>query len=144
MNNNQQQILQPADWPAPRGYVNGMAVSGRLVFISGQVGWNAEQVFYSTDLQQQIRQTLQNILAVLAEAHGRPEHLTRLVWYLRDKSAYQAQAREIGMIYREVMGRHYPAMTVLEVSRFLEDQALVEIEATAVIPVVPETAGSNQ
>lgn len=133
---DEQQILQPDDWLAPRGYVNGIGVaaSGRLVFISGQVGWDAGQVFRSSDLIEQIRQTLQNILAVLAEAGGEARHLVRLVWYLRDKQAYQARSREIGAIYREVMGRHYPTMTLVEVAAFLEDQAQVEIEATAVIP----------
>ncbi|MBV2235222.1 MAG: RidA family protein [Sterolibacterium sp.] len=130
------QILQPADWPAPRGYVNGISVAagGRLVFISGQVGWDADHVFRSNDLLEQIHQTLQNILHVLSEAGGQAQHLVRLVWYLRDKGDYQLRSREIGRIYRELLGYHYPAMSVVEVANFLEDQALVEIEATAVIP----------
>lgn len=131
---SKQKILQPANWPAPRGYSNGVATSGRLIFVSGQVGWNENQVFPGHDLLKQIRQALQNILRVLAEAGGEAQHLVRLVWYLRDKTAYQARAREIGVIYREILGRHYPAMTVIEVSGFLEDEAQVEIEATAVIP----------
>lgn len=131
---NEQQLLQPAGWPEPKGYANGVAACGRLVFISGQVGWDANQVFHSTDLLDQVRQALQNILSVLAEAGGESQHLVRLVWYLRDKSVYQARAREIGLIYRTILGRHYPAMTVIEVSGFLEDEAQVEIEATAVIP----------
>ncbi|WP_154716922.1 RidA family protein [Sterolibacterium denitrificans] len=140
---DEQQILQPADWLAPRGYVNGIAASGRLVFISGQVGWDAGQVFRSNDLLEQIRQTLQNILTILAEAGGEARHLVRLVWYLRDKAAYQAQAAEIGAIYRAVMGRHYPTMSVVEVAAFLEDQAQVEIEATAVIPAGEEAPAAG-
>jgi enamine deaminase RidA (YjgF/YER057c/UK114 family) len=128
-----QQILQPAGWPAPRGYANGVVAQGRLIFLSGQVGWDAEHVFRSDDLPEQIRQTLQNILTILAEAGGEARHLVRLVWYLRDKAAYQAQSREIGRIYRDIMGRHYPAMSVVEVASFLEERAQVEIEATAVI-----------
>jgi enamine deaminase RidA (YjgF/YER057c/UK114 family) len=128
------QILQPAAWERPRGYANGVAAEGRLVFIAGQIGWNAEQRFDHTDLAGQVHQTLQNIVEVLAEAGGRPEHITRLTWYLIDKRDYVAQAGPIGAAYRAVIGRHFPAMTAVQVSALIEDAALVEIEATAVIP----------
>jgi enamine deaminase RidA (YjgF/YER057c/UK114 family) len=128
------QILQPAAWARPRGYANGVASHGRMVFIAGQIGWNAEQRFERSDLAGQARQALQNIVAVLNEAGGRPEHITRLTWYLIDKRDYLAQAAQIGAAYREVIGRHFPAMTAVQVSGLIEDAALVEIEATAVIP----------
>jgi len=128
------QILQPAAWARPRGYANGVAAEGRLVFIAGQIGWNAAQRFDHKDLAGQVRQALQNIVDVLAEAGGRPEHITRLTWYLLDKRAYVAQAGPIGAAYRAVIGRHFPAMTAVQVSALVEDAALVEIEATAVIP----------
>jgi len=128
------QILQPAAWARPRGYANGVAAEGRLVFIAGQIGWNAEQRFDHMDLAGQVRQALRNVVDVLAEAGGRPEHITRLTWYLLDKREYVAQAGPIGAVYRAVMGRHFPAMTAVQVSALIEDAALVEIEATAVIP----------
>jgi len=128
------QILQPAAWARPRGYANGVAAEGRVVFIAGQIGWNAEQRFDHADLAGQARQALQNVVAVLAEAGGRPEHITRLTWYLLDKRDYLAQAGPIGAAYRAVIGRHFPAMTAVQVSALIEDPALVEIEATAVIP----------
>ena len=129
------EILQPSAWPRPRGYANGVAAEGgRTVFIAGQIGWNASQRLDHADLAGQTRQALQNIVAVLAEAGGRPEHLTRLTWYLLDKRDYVAQAGPIGAAYREVIGRHFPAMTAVQVSALIEDGALVEIEATAVIP----------
>ncbi|HUL64485.1 MAG TPA: RidA family protein [Burkholderiaceae bacterium] len=129
------QILQPAAWARPRGYANGIAAQGRLVFIAGQVGWTAEQRFDHTDLAGQTRQALQNVVDVLAEAGGRPEHITRMTWYLIDKRDYIAQAGAIGAAYRAVIGRHYPAMTAVQVSGLIEGAALVEIEATAVIPL---------
>ena len=129
------QILQPAAWARPRGYANGIAAEGRLVFIAGQVGWTAEQRFDHTDLVGQTRQALQNVVDVLAEAGGRPEHITRMTWYLIDKRDYIAQAAAIGAAYRAVIGRHYPAMTAVQVSGLVEEAALVEIEATAVIPL---------
>jgi enamine deaminase RidA (YjgF/YER057c/UK114 family) len=131
------EILQPAAWARPRGYANGMAAEGRQVFIAGQIGWNVAQRFDHHDLAGQVRQALQNIVAVLAEAGGRPEHITRLTWYLLDKRDYIAQAGPIGSAYRDVIGRHYPAMTAVQVSGLIEDAALVEIEATAVIPPPP-------
>lgn len=129
-----QEILQPAGWPRPRGYAHGMSARGRLVFISGQIGWDAQGVFQAEDFVGQARQALRNVLAVLAEAGGRAEHITRLTWYVVDKREYLTCARPLGQAYREVMGHHYPAMTAVEVAALIEDQARVEIEATAVIP----------
>ena len=127
--------LQPPGWAAPVGYANGMAVQGRQVFVAGQVGWNpATCQFETDDLAAQVRQALENIVAVLKEAGAGPEHLVRLTWYVTDKSAYLATRRDIGRIYREVIGRHYPPMSLLVVAALLEDRALVEIEATAVVP----------
>ncbi len=127
--------LQPPGWAAPVGYANGMAVQGRQVFVAGQVGWNpATCQFETDDLVAQVRQALENIVAVLKEAGAGSEHLVRLTWYITDKSAYLATRRDIGRIYREVIGRHYPPMSLLVVAALLEDRALVEIEATAVVP----------
>jgi enamine deaminase RidA (YjgF/YER057c/UK114 family) len=131
------EILQPEGWARPRGYSNGVATEGRLVFVAGQVGWNTAQRFESRDLAGQTRQALQNVVAVLAQAGARPEHVTRLTWYLLDKRDYLAQAAAIGAAYRDVIGRHYPAMTAVQVGALIEDGALVEIEATAVIPPIP-------
>jgi enamine deaminase RidA (YjgF/YER057c/UK114 family) len=127
-------ILQPPGWPRPRGYANGVAAEGRLVFVAGQIGWDASGAFPSSDLPGQVRQTLRNVLAVLAEAGGAAEHITRLTWYVVDRDEYVSSAREIGAAYREVMGGHYPAMAVVQVAGLVEEQARVEIEATAVVP----------
>jgi len=134
------EILQPPAWARPRGYANGVVAEGRQVFIAGQVGWNGEQRFEHKDLAGQTRQALQNIVAVLAEAGGRPEHITRMTWYLLDKRDYIAQAGPIGAAYRDVIGRHYPAMSAIQVGGLIEDEALVEIEVTAVVPppLVPD------
>jgi enamine deaminase RidA (YjgF/YER057c/UK114 family) len=135
------EILQPAAWPRPRGYANGVVAEGeRMVFIAGQVGWNAQQRFEHHDLAGQTRQALQNIVTLLAEAGAGPEHLTRLTWYLLDKRDYLAHSAAIGAAYREVIGRHFPAMSAVQVSALIEDAALVEIEATAVLPrpLVPD------
>jgi enamine deaminase RidA (YjgF/YER057c/UK114 family) len=129
------QILQPAAWAQPKGYANGVVASGRQVFIGGQIGWDAQCRFASTDFVAQSRQALENIVAILAEADGRPEHIVRLTWYVVDKREYIAAYRELGRAYRAVMGRHYPAMTAVQVTALIEDAARVEIEATAVIPV---------
>jgi enamine deaminase RidA (YjgF/YER057c/UK114 family) len=129
-------ILQPPGWPRPRGYSNGIAAHGSVVFIGGQIGWNAEGRFESDDFAAQARQALANVVAVLAEAGGRPEHITRMTWYVTDRREYVAAYKAVGEAYREVMGRHYPAMTTVEVSGLVEDRAKVEIEATAVIPDV--------
>jgi len=126
--------LQPPGWAPPRGYANGIAARGTLVFVGGQVGWNAAQAFDSDDFVAQARQALANVVAVLAEAGARPEHVVRLTWYVVDRDEYVGALRALGAAYREVMGRHYPAMSAVEVSRLVEPRARVEIEATAVIP----------
>jgi len=128
------QILQPPGWARPRGYANGIAASGRMVFIAGQIGWDEQSRFQTDDLAAQVRQALANVLSVLAQAGGRPEHIARMTWYVTDKRAYLAAARDIGQIYRELMGSYFPAMTAVQVSALIEDRAQVEIEATAVIP----------
>lgn len=128
------QILQPPEWARPRGYACGVAAQGRLVFISGQIGWDEQGRFRSTDFVAQSRQALQNVLTVLAEADGRPEHIVRLTWYIVDKQEYMACNKDLGMAYRELMGKHYPTMTVVQVTALVEDLARVEIEATAVVP----------
>jgi len=128
------QILQPSGWAKPRGYANGIATQGRLVFIGGQIGWNAQCRFEASDFLGQARQALANVMAVLACAGGKPEHIARMTWYVIDKREYLASAKELGSIYREIMGTHYPAMTAIEVRALMEDAARVEIEATAVIP----------
>lgn len=131
------QILNPAEWAKPKGYANGIAVEGRQVFVAGQIGWNAEATFESDDIAKQTRQALRNIVRVLAEAGARPEHIVRLTWYVVDKRDYMARNADIGKAYREILGRHYPAMTLVQVASLLEDRAKVEIEATAVIPSAP-------
>jgi enamine deaminase RidA (YjgF/YER057c/UK114 family) len=128
------ETLQPAGWATPRGYVNGVAAEGRFVFVAGQIGWNAAQQFETDSFVGQARQALENVVAVLAVAGARPEHLTRLTWYITDRVEYRASLRELGRVYREVIGPHYPAMTLVQVAALLEDRARVEIEATAVIP----------
>ena len=128
------EVLQPVGWAAPRGYANGIAARGRLVFIGGQIGWNADQRFETADFVGQARQALANVVAVLAAGGGRPEHLVRMTWYVVDKREYVASYRALGSAYRDVVGRHFPAMTAVEVSALIEDAARVEIEATAVIP----------
>jgi len=129
------QILQPPGWAKPRGFSNGVAVKGgTTVYIAGQVGYTGQGEWREKGFAGQFRQALQNILAVLAEAGGRPEHLVRLTWYVLDKQEYLGAVREVGAAYRELMGRHYPAMAVVQVSALVEDAARLEIEATAVIP----------
>ena len=127
-------ILQPPGWPRPRGYSNGIAARGTVVFVGGQVGWDGQCRFASDDFAAQARQALANVVAVLAEAGGKPEHIARMTWYVTDKREYVAAYKSIGEAYREIMGRHYPAMTAVEVRALVEDRAKVEIEATAVIP----------
>jgi enamine deaminase RidA (YjgF/YER057c/UK114 family) len=127
--------LQPKGWPRPSGYSNGVLAQGRQVFIAGQVGWNPRSGrFESERLVDQVAQALKNVLAVLAEAGGRPEHIARMTWYLTSRTEYLAQLEAIGAAYREIMGKHFPAMTAVEVSALIEARAHVEIEATAVIP----------
>jgi enamine deaminase RidA (YjgF/YER057c/UK114 family) len=128
-------MLQPPGWPRPRGYSNGVAAEGTVVFVGGQIGWNAQGQFESDDFAAQTRQALANVVAILAEAGGKPEHIARMTWYVRDRREYVAAYGAIGEAYREIIGRHYPAMTAVEVSGLIEDRARVEIEATAVIPV---------
>ena len=133
-------ILQPPDWMAPRGYSNGvlteMTVGSKLVFVGGQVGWNGQQQFESDDLADQVRQTLSNIVAILAEGGAKPEHIVRMTWYVTDKDEYVAAYPAIGKHYREFIGRHFPAMTAVEVADLGEDRAKGEIEVTAVVPGV--------
>jgi enamine deaminase RidA (YjgF/YER057c/UK114 family) len=129
------QILQPAAWRRPRGYSNGVVATGRMVFVAGQVGWdNAAEQFRTDDLVGQVRQALLNVVAVLAEAGARPEHIVRMNWYLTDRNEYLSRVAEIGRAYREVIGKHYPAMTALQISGLVEPNAKVEIEVTAVLP----------
>jgi len=129
------QVLQPPDWARPRGYANGIAVrGGTTVYIAGQIGWNGQCVFEAHDFAGQFRQALANILAVLAQAGGRPEHLVRLTWYVVDKQEYLAALAEVGAAWRELMGRNYPVMAVVQVGGLVEDAARLEIEATAVVP----------
>lgn len=126
--------LLPAGWPRPRGYANGVTARGRMVFVAGMVGWDAEGRFVSDTIAGQARQALHNIVAVLAEGGARPEHIVRMTWYVTDKRAYLAASREIGAAFRELIGSFSAAMSAVEVSALIEDQALVEIEATAVVP----------
>lgn len=127
------QVLQPAGWPRPKGYANGIAVEGRQIFVAGQIGWDEQQNF-AAELAAQVRQTLKNIVAVLDEAGARPEHIVRLTWYVTSRDEYYAELMQIGAAYREVLGRHFPVMAVVQVVALMEAQAKVEIEATAVIP----------
>ena len=127
-------ILQPPGWARARGFSNGIAASGKLVFIAGQIGWTGEGKWEARDFAGQFRQTLKNILAVLAEAKGRPEHIVRLTWYVLDKQEYLSSLKAVGEAYRELMGKHYPTMAVVQVSGLIEPEARLEIEATAVIP----------
>ena len=129
-------VLQPPGWPRPRGYSNGVAVSGggTLVFVAGQIGWAPDGSFPAAELVGQVRVALSNVVAVLAEAGGRPEHITRMTWYVTDRADYLSSAAAIGEVYRDVMGRVYPAMSAVEVSALMEAEAKVEIEVTAVVP----------
>jgi len=126
--------LQPRNWAPPKGYANGIAARGTTIFVGGQIGWNVQQQFESDDFVTQARQALRNVLAVLAEAGAGPQHITRMTWYVVDKREYVASYRALGAAYREVVGRHFPAMTAVQVAALIEDRAKVEIEATAVVP----------
>jgi enamine deaminase RidA (YjgF/YER057c/UK114 family) len=128
------QFLQPKGWSQPKGYTNGIAAAGRLVFVAGQIGWSDNAELVSADFVAQVERALENVVAVLAEAGAEPRHLVRMNWYVTDKAEYVARQREIGEAYRRVVGRHFPAMTLLVVKDLLEPGAKVEIEATAVIP----------
>ena len=128
------ETLLPAGWAAPKGYANGMAGSGRLVFVGGQIGWNGECVFETDEFLGQLRQALVNVVAIVAEAGGRPEHVASMTWYLVDRRAYLADLAAVGRVWREIMGRHYPAMAVVEVTALMEPRAKVEVQAFAVLP----------
>lgn len=125
--------LQPADWARPRGYANGIEAHGKMIFVAGQIGWNKDCKFERHDFAGQFEQTLLNIVAVLREAGAGPEHIVRLTWFIADKRAYLSDAKRVGEIYRAVMGRNFPTMSVVQVAALIEDEALLEIEATAVI-----------
>ena len=128
------QILQPPSWARAKGFSNGIVASGKLVFIAGQVGWTGQGEWKEKSFAGQFRQTIQNILDVLAEAKGKPEHIVRMTWYVLDRDEYLASLKEVGAAYRDLMGRHYPTMAVVQVSGLVERNARLEIEATAVIP----------
>jgi enamine deaminase RidA (YjgF/YER057c/UK114 family) len=128
------EILHPAGWAPAKGYANAVVAEGRTVFLGGQIGWNAAQAFETDDLAGQVRQTLENIVAVLAEAGGEPAHLVSMTWFMTDLDAYAASLEPIGRAWREVIGRHFPAMAVVEVRRLVEPRAKVEIQAIAVLP----------
>ena len=127
-------LLQPPGWVAPKGYANGIAVRGTMVFVGGQIGWNAEQQFETDDFIAQTKQTLLNVRAVLEAAGAGPEHMVRMTWYVVDRVEYNARLKELGGAYREVLGRNFPTMTCVEVSALMEARAKVEIEVTAVLP----------
>ena len=128
------QVLHPAGWVPAKGYANGIAARGTQVFVGGQIGWNAQQQFETDDFIAQTRQTLQNVMAVLKEAGAGPEHMVRMTWYVIDRDEYNARLKELGAVYREVIGKHFPAMTCVAVAALMEARAKVEIEVTAVIP----------
>ena len=128
------EVILPPGWPRPRGYANGVAASGRMLFIAGMIGWDAQGVFHSDDFAAQARQALENVAEVLREAGGKPENIVRMTWYVTDKREYLAAGKEIGQAFREIIGSYNAAMTAVEVRALIEDRAKVEIEATAVIP----------
>ncbi len=130
-------FLQPPGWARPRGYSNGIAANGTTVVVSGMIGWDEQGVFHTDDFAGQVRQALQNVVAVLAEADARPEHIVRMTWYVMDKKEYVAAYKAIGAAYREIIGLHFPAMTAVQVAGLVEDRAKVEIEVTAVVPATP-------
>lgn len=128
------EILHPKHWKAAKGYSNGMAATGRMVFTGGLIGWNSQCEFETDDFVEQVAQALRSIVEVLACAGARPEHLVRLTWYVTDKNEYLSNLKGLGAVYKEIIGRHYPAMALVQVVALVEDRAKVEIEATAVIP----------
>jgi enamine deaminase RidA (YjgF/YER057c/UK114 family) len=127
-------FLHPRHWKIAKGFANGVVAEGRVVFLAGQIGWNAEQKFESRDFVGQARQALANIVTLVEEAGGKAEHITRLTWFVTDKKEYMSRLRELGDAYRAVMGKHFPAMTLVQITALVEDEAKVEIEATAVLP----------
>ncbi|MDR0213348.1 MAG: RidA family protein [Comamonas sp.] len=128
------QVLLPPGWPRPKGYANGVSVSGRQIYVAGMIGWDAEGRFHTDDLVEQVRQAMQNIVDVLAAGGARPEHIVRMTWYITDKRDYLAKQAEIGKVYRELIGSFSVAMTAVQVAALIEDRAKVEIEVTAVVP----------
>ena len=128
------QVLLPPGWPRPKGYANGVAVSGRQIYVAGMIGWDAHGQFHTDDLAGQARQAMQNIVEVLAAGGAKPEHIVRMTWYITDKKEYLAQQAEIGKAYRELIGSFSVAMTAVQVAALIEDRAKVEIEVTAVVP----------
>ena len=128
------QVLQPPGWARPKGYANGVLVRGRQVYVAGMIGWDGQGEFHTDEMAGQVRQALHNVVAVLAEAGARPEHIVRMTWYVTDKREYLREAREIGAIYRAVIGSFDVAMTAVQVAALIEDRAKVEIEVTAVVP----------
>ena len=130
-------LLQPAEWLPPKGYANGIAARGEMIFVGGQIGWNGAQEFESDDFIAQTRQALQNVVAVLKEAHAGPQHIVRMTWYIVDRDEYVARLKELGAAYREVIGRNFATMSCVEVSRLVESRAKVEIEVTALLPDAP-------
>jgi len=127
-------LLQPAEWLPPKGYANGIAANGTLLFVGGQIGWNGQQQFETDDFIAQTRQALINVVAVLREGNAGPQHMVRMTWYIVDRDEYVMRLKELGAVYREVMGRNFPTMSCVEVSRLVETRAKVEIEVTAVLP----------
>lgn len=127
-------ILQPEGWAKPIGYANGVSARGRTVFVGGQVGWNANCEFESDDFVDQVRQTLENIVAILAEGGAEPKHITTMTWYFTDKAEYLSNLKGVGQVYRDIIGRHFPAMAAVQVVGLVEDRAKIEIQATAVVP----------
>ena len=128
------ELLQPEGWAQPVGYANGVAARGKMIFVAGQIGWNAQCVFETDDLVEQIGQTLRNVVAVAASGGAKPEHIVSMTWFLLDRREYSARLKEIGAVYRDIMGRRFPAMTAVQVSGLIEDRAKVEIQAIAVVP----------
>lgn len=129
------EMIQPEGWAAPKGYANGVAGSGRMLFVGGQIGWNGDCVFETDDLVEQVRQALENVLAVVRAAGGGPEHIASMTWYYTDKRDYLARLRDVGAAYRSVMGKNFPAMAAVEVKALIEDRAKVEVQAIALLPV---------
>jgi len=138
MSDQTQRVLQPADWPRPRGYANGIVATGETIFLAGQIGWDARGGF-AEGIAAQVGQALRNIATLLAEAGAEPLHVVRLTWFVTDLATYRQNLAAIGAAYRAVMGRHFPVMSVIGVSQLVEPQALVEIEATAVVPLAAGT-----
>ena len=134
MNPHELKVLLPSGWPRPKGYANGVTARGRMVFVAGMIGWDAQGVFPSDDFAAQARQALENVVAVLREAGAKPEHIVRMTWYITDRDEYLAAGREVGAIYREMLGRNFPTMAVVIVAGLIERAAKLEIETTAVVP----------